>query len=284
AAERMLGVLLVMTHENVPAQAPFQPKGEDRHARPKPVLADAEVKHFGQPVALVVAETPEIARAAAEQVRVTYEKRNGDFAIDAASGKSYDPGKTNTGQPANSALGDFDQAFQAAPVHVDMIYRTPYQSHAMMEPHASVARWQDGKLTIICSAQLVEAGRHSIASTLQLAPDKVELISEYVGGGFCGKLPVYADAIFAAPPSRAPTPPVRVVLARQQVFPTPTHRAASTQRVRRGAERDGPLPAIAPQSLSQSARADEFVEPIANSTRSLYAADNRLTSLRIATL
>jgi xanthine dehydrogenase YagR molybdenum-binding subunit len=284
AAKRMPGVLLVMTHENAPAQAPFQRNGEDRHARPKPVLADAEVKHFGQPVALVVAETPEIARAAAEQVHVTYEKRNGDFALDGASNKSYDPGKTNTGQPASSALGDFDRAFEVAPVHVDMLYRTPYQSHAMMEPHASVARWQDGKLTIVCSAQLVEAGRHSIASTLELEPDKVELISEYVGGGFGGKLPIYADAIFAALASRELNRPVRVVLTRQQVFHITTHRAASIQRVRLGAERDGRLTAIAHQSLSQSARADAFVEPIVNSTRSLYAADNRLTSLRVATL
>ena len=283
-ARRMPGVLLVMTHQNVPAQAPFQPKGEDRHARPKPVLADDEVKHFGQPVALVVAETPEIAREAAQSVRVTYDRRNGDFALDAASNRAYDPGRTNTGQPANSALGDFDQAFQDASAQVDSIYRTPYQSHAMMEPHASVARWQDGKLTIICSAQLVEAGRHSIASTLKLDPDKVELISEYVGGGFGGKLPIYADAIFAALASRELGRPVRVALTRQQVFHMTTHRAASIQRVRLGATLDGTLTALAHQSLSQSARADAFVEPIVNSTRSLYAADNRMTSMRVATL
>src|SRR5258708_1331092 len=68
AAKRMPGVLVVMTHENAPRQAPFQAKGEDRHGRPKPVLVDNEVKHFGQPVALVVAETPEIAREAAQSI------------------------------------------------------------------------------------------------------------------------------------------------------------------------------------------------------------------------
>ena len=284
AAHRMPGVLLVMTHENAPKQAAFEPKGKERHARPKPVLADDEVKHFGQPVALVVAESPEIARAAAQTIRVAYEARNGDFALDTASSKAYDPGETSTGQPANSALGDFERAFEAAAVRVDSLYGTPYQSHAMMEPHASAARWQDGKLTIVCSAQLVEAGRHSIARTLELPADKVELISEYVGGGFGAKLPIFPDAIFAALASRALGRPVRVVLTRQQVFHITTHRAASIQRVRLGAERDGTLTAIAHQSLAQSARADAFVEPIVSSTRSLYAAANRLTSMRLATL
>ena len=59
AARRMPGVLLVMTHENAPKQAPFQAKADDRHARPKPQLASDKVQYFGQPVALVVAETAE---------------------------------------------------------------------------------------------------------------------------------------------------------------------------------------------------------------------------------
>ena len=74
AARRMPDVLLVMTHENAPRQAPFQAKAEDRHARPKPQLAGDKVQYYGQPVALVVAETAETARAAASAIIVTYEK------------------------------------------------------------------------------------------------------------------------------------------------------------------------------------------------------------------
>ncbi|MBV8189597.1 MAG: xanthine dehydrogenase family protein molybdopterin-binding subunit [Alphaproteobacteria bacterium] len=283
AAKRMPGVLLVMTHENVPHQA-LSDEHAERHAQPRPVLADDEIKHFGQPVALVVAETPEIARAAATVVRVTYQKRDGAFALDANSDKAYDPGKTATGLPAKSTLGDFDQAFQAAPVRIDALYRTPYQNHAMMEPHASVAAWQDDKLTVICSAQLVEAARHAIASTLELKPDKVEVISEFVGGGFGGKLLVYADAIFAALAARALGRPVRVVLTRQQVFHVASHRPAAIQRVRLAAESDGTLTALAHESLAQVTRADPFVEPIVSSTRSLYAADNRMTRMLVAAL
>jgi xanthine dehydrogenase YagR molybdenum-binding subunit len=140
----MPGVLLVMTHENTPKQAPFQAKADDRHARPKPQLAGDQVQYFGQPVALVVAETPETARAAASAVVVSYEKADGAFVLESASGAAYNPGKGPTGAPADSTLGDFDKAFAAAAVKLDAIYKTPYQSHAMMEPHAAWRRGRTG--------------------------------------------------------------------------------------------------------------------------------------------
>src|ERR1700704_3573842 len=284
AARALPGVPLVMTHENAPPQAPFQAKGEDRHARPKPQLSSDKVQYFGEPVALVVAETAEGARAAAQAVTVTYERAKGAFVLESASRDAYDPKKSGNGAPSDSQVGIFDSAFEISPVRVDAVYKTPYQSHAMMEPHASLASWEGDKLTVRSALQLVESAHKSIADTLKLEPDKVEVISEYVGGGFGGKLPVNADAILAALASRELRRPVRIVLSRQQMFHVTTHRPASIQRVRLGAERDGTLNAIAHQSLAQSARADEFSEPIVSATRSLYAAPNRLTSQRIAAL
>jgi xanthine dehydrogenase YagR molybdenum-binding subunit len=154
----------------------------------------------------------------------------------------------------------------------------------MMEPHASVASWDDGVLTVRTAVQLVESAHKSIASTLKLAPDKVKVIAEYIGGGFGGKLPVYADAILAALAARELMRPVKVVLTRQQMFHVTTHRCASIQRVRLGAQRDGRLSAIGHESIAQSARADEFTEPVVNTTRSLYAAPHRLTANRIVAL
>ena len=148
-----------------------------------------------------------------------------------------------------------------APVRVDALYKTPYQSHAMMEPHGSLASWQDGKLTVRASLQLVESAHKSIASTLQLPPDKVEVISEYVGGGFGGKLPVNADSILAALASRELARPVRVVLTRQQMFHVTTHRPASIQRVRLGAERDGTLTAFAHESSPRARGPTNIAEP-----------------------
>ena len=136
-ARRMPGVLLVMTHENAPHQAPFQAKGEDRHARPKPQLTSDKVQYFGEPVALVVAETAEGARAAADSGdRRLRTQPPAPSRSNSASRDAYDPKKTNNGTPSDSTVGAFDSAFEVAPVRVDAIYKTPYQSHAMMEPHA----------------------------------------------------------------------------------------------------------------------------------------------------
>ena len=172
AARALPGVLLVMTHENAPAQAPFQATAEDRHARPKPQLASDKVQYFGEPVALVVAETAEGARAAAQAVTVTYEPAKGAFVLESASHDAYDPKKSGNGSPSDSRVGIFDSAFEISPVRVDAVYRTPYQSHAMMEPHASLASWEGDKLTVRSALQLVESAHKSIADTLKLAPER----------------------------------------------------------------------------------------------------------------
>jgi xanthine dehydrogenase YagR molybdenum-binding subunit len=283
-ARRRPSVLLIMTHENAPSQAPFVKHADARHARPKPQLDSTKVQFYGQPVALVVARTFEAAREAAALVEVAYEHGKGNFDIDAATTEVRSPKQDTVGRPAASRIGDVDKAMEQAEVSVDATYRTPYQNHAMMEPHASLAHWDGEKLTIHTSVQLVEAAHHSIASTLEVPPDNVEVIAEYIGGGFGGKLPVYSDAILAALAARELKRPVKVVMSRQQMFHATTHRGASIQRVRLAARRDGTLTGIAHETLAQSARADTFVEPIVTSTRSLYAAANRLTTLRIATL
>src|SRR5581483_533876 len=282
-ARRQPGVLLILTHENAPPQAPFVEHANARHARPKPQLASPRVQYFGQPVALVVATTPEAARAAAALIDVAYEQGKGTFDIQQPdSAKKVD--EDSVGRPTASHHGDVEKAAQEAEVSVDATYKTPYQNHSMMEPHAAVARWDDDRLTVRSSLQLVEAARESIASTFKMPPDKVEVISEYVGGGFGGKLPVNPEAILAAMAARELRRPVKIVMTRQQMFHMTPHRGASIQRVRLAARRDGTLTAIAHESLVQSARADSFIEPIVSSTRSLYAAANRLTQMHIAVL
>ena len=110
SVRRVPGVLLVLTHENAPRQAPFQAKGEDRHARPKPQLADNHVQYFGQPVALVVAESLEAARAGADALAVTYKREAGAYDLAAARPNAYDPEKASTGVPSDSTMGDVQTA------------------------------------------------------------------------------------------------------------------------------------------------------------------------------
>jgi xanthine dehydrogenase YagR molybdenum-binding subunit len=277
-ARRQPGVLMVMTHENAPEQAPWVPKAEDPFARPKPQLDSKKIQYFGQPVALVVAETFAAAREAAALIEIVYVAGKGSFDLEASSAEIKTPKADVVGKPTASTLGDIETAMRTAAVSVDSTYKTPYQNHNQMEPHASTAEWSGNLLTVRTAVQLVESAHQCIATTLKIKPDQVEVIAEFIGGGFGGKLPVYGDAILAALAARELKRPVKVALTRQQMFHVTTHRGASMQRVRLAATRDGTLTGIAHESIAQTARADDFVEPIVAPTRSLYAAPNRMTA------
>lgn len=284
AAEKTPGVLLVMTHRNAPAQAPWGPlDAKDRFARAAPQLSNDRVRHYGEAVAFVVAESFEIARSAAALIRIRYEPEPGEYELAAARGKAEKP-KDDATQKADSSVGDFEGAFRSAPVQIDATYTTPCHIHAQMEPHAALAWWTGDQVTVHCSSQLLESARNALANTLRIPPSKVRIVSRYVGGGFGGKLPVYGDVMLSAMAARQLKRPVKTALTRQQMFHFTTHRSQTIQRLRLGATPDGRLVAIGHDSLSHSARFDDFYETASAQTRSLYAAPNRLTTHRVARL
>jgi xanthine dehydrogenase YagR molybdenum-binding subunit len=281
-AEAAEGVLLVMTHRNAPPQSPFSMEISQRFERPRPYLVDDRVGGYGEPAALVVAETLEQARHGAALVRIRYEGRAGEFDLRANFHNAEKPGDSQ-GQP-DSDVGDFEPAFAEAPVQVDVEYTTPYHIHSQIEPHAAVAWWEGDRVHIHCSTQMVEHARQRVANTLQVPPEKVHLMSPFIGGGFGGKLPVYADVILSAHASKALQRPVKIALTRQQMFHVTTHRAETLQRIRLGAKDDGTLVAIGHEAWSQCSRHDDFYEPAANQTKSLYAGANRMTRHRLIRL
>ncbi|MET3381544.1 MULTISPECIES: xanthine dehydrogenase family protein molybdopterin-binding subunit [Variovorax] len=284
AAEKAPGVLLVMTHRNAPKQAPWGPiDAKDRFARATPQLANDKVRYYGEAVAFVVAESFEIARAAAQLIRIRYDAEPGEYDLAAARGKAEKP-KDDEMQKADSRIGDFDGAFAAAPVQVDATYTTPHHIHAQMEPHATLAWWSGDRVTVHCASQLLESAQNAVANTLQIPPSKVRIVSRYIGGGFGGKLPVYGDLMLSAMAARQLQRPVKTALTRQQMFHFTTHRSQTIQRLRLGATPDGRLTAIAHDSHSHSARFDDFYETASAQTRSLYAAPNRLTTHRVVKL
>ena len=278
AAEQSPGVLLVMTHKNAPAQAAYGPlEAKDRFARAIPQLGNTEVRHYGEPVAFVVAETFEQARAAAHLIRVSYAQDKGAFELKAGLSQAVKPGGS---QPPDSDVGNFDAAFASAPVKVDAQYTTPVHMHAQMEPHSALAYWEGGRVHIHCSAQLLASAQQCVANTLQIPKAQVRIVSRYIGGGFGGKLPIYGDVILAALAARQLQRPVKTALTRQQMFHITTHRSDTVQRLQLGAGTDGVLTAIGHEAWSHSARFDNFYEPTAIATRSLYAGANRKTRHR----
>jgi len=277
AAEKAPGVVLVLTHLNAPEQ------GNGNHREAHPVLTGPEVTHYGQPVAFVVAESFEQARAAAYLVNVKYDLESGKYAL-GSNLNSARPPHQKDGAPADSKVGDFAGAFAAAPVQIDVNYTTPLQSHAMMEPHATLAMWEGDKLILHTSNQMLSQGRLAVATTLKIPPENVRLISPFIGGGFGGKLWVNADAILAAIAARQLKRPVKTALTRQQIFHVTTHRSDTIQRIRLATDRDGKILAIGHDVFSGNLPSEQTYEAAALQTRTLYAGPNRLTRHRLAPL
>jgi xanthine dehydrogenase YagR molybdenum-binding subunit len=275
-ASKSPGVVLVLTHEGAPPQG----KGPIQQAHP--VLNSAEVAYYGQPVALVVAESFEMARAGAYLVQVTYEETAGQYSL--LSGLDQARMPAASASPPESAVGDFAGAFAAAPVRLDVTYTTPLQSHAMMEPHATLAYWQGETLTLHTSNQMLDRGKAAIAKTLRMPPENVRLISPFIGGGFGAKLWVNADAVLAAIAARQLQRPVKVALTRQQVFNVTTHRSDTIQRIRLGTDENGTILAIGHDCYSGNLRTEQQFEAAADQTRTLYAGANRLTRNRLVPL
>lgn len=270
-ARRAPGVLAIVTAQNAGKLG----KGKMNTAT---LLGGPEIQHYHQAIAVVVANTFEEARAAAKLIRVQYARAPGEYDLAAlrnngASGKHIP--KTDT--------GDFDAAFAEAPVKIDTTYTTPDQSHAMMEPHASLAVWKGDKLTLWTSNQMIAWGRSDVARTLGIPKENVRLMSPYIGGGFGGKLFVRADALLAALAAREAGRPVKVALPRPLVINNTTHRPATIQRIRLGAGRDGKLTAISHESWSGDLP-DGQPEEAVQQTKLLYAGANQHTALNLMTL
>jgi xanthine dehydrogenase YagR molybdenum-binding subunit len=264
-AKRQPGVIDVLTAANA---------GEVGRAKGlfTDMLARSAIQHYDQAIAMVIAKTLEQARAAAKLVRATYERTAGRF--DLARGKALAfPAAKGSG---DVRVGDFDGSFSRAPVKLDVTYSTARLHQAMMEPYASTATWAGDKLTLWTSAQIVSWVVRDLADTLLVPAGNIRVIAAYVGGGFGGKLWIRADAVLAALASRLVGRPVKVAIARQQMFNNTTHRSATIQRVRIGAGRDGRIDAIAHESWASNLPGADMKEMAARAAAKVYRGDNRL--------
>ncbi len=272
-AKKAPGVISVVTTLDVGKLE----KGEYNTAN---LFGGDEVQHYHQAIAVVVAETFEQARSAASLIKVDYTEEKGAFDLSAEKGAAKKP---DDSQKPDTAVGDFDQAFSAAQITLDQTYKTPDQSHAMMEPHASIAAWHDGELTIWTSSQMIDWWRSDLATTLGVDKEKIHLMSPFIGGGFGGKLFLRADALLAALGAKEAGRPVKLALPRPMIMNNTTHRPATIQRIRIGAGPDGKITAIGHESWSGDLPGG-VPETAVNQTRLLYAGANRQTSMRLATL
>ncbi|PSJ37356.1 aldehyde oxidoreductase molybdenum-binding subunit PaoC [Allosphingosinicella deserti] len=271
------GVLAIVTTLDMPRLK----RGQQNIAY---LFGGAAIQHYHQAIAIVVAETFEQARAATALIRVDYARERGrfDLATEAKTAPLFG-GSSGEGSsaPPIERVGNFEGAFEAAPVKVDSVYTTPDETHAMMEPHATIAAWEGEKLTLWTSNQMIAWSKGDVAINLGISPKNVRLDSPFIGGGFGGKLFVRSDAVLAAIGAKAAKRPVKLALSRPIIANNTTHRPATIQRIRIGANRDGKITAIAHESTSGNLP-DGKPETAVSQTKLLYAGENRLIAMRLA--
>ncbi|MCT4332266.1 xanthine dehydrogenase family protein molybdopterin-binding subunit [Paracoccus sp. YLB-12] len=238
-----------------------------------PIQDVTTVDYYGQPVALVVAESFEQATAAAKALRVDY-----DVTTDA----DFDPAAVEY-EPSEEAdeLGDLDRAMDEAAFSIDRTFTTEAHNSAAMEPHASIADWDGRKLTLYGSFQMLKYNVKELADSLGVAEKNVRILSPYIGGGFGSKLGISHDAVSAALAARELGRPVRVTLTRQQVFETITRRSETRQRLRLACDRQGRLTGIGHEAWVTNLPDEGFAEPVTQATKFLYAGQNRRLALSI---
>ncbi|GAA1888423.1 xanthine dehydrogenase family protein molybdopterin-binding subunit [Streptantibioticus ferralitis] len=278
----MPGVLAVLHHGNAP-----RVNGDyaGMLGRPDPIVAPFQhdrVPYAGWPVALVVAETSEQAREAAEALVVRYDEEPHDVAFSAGHPGTYTP-ENSPHMQAETEKGDLEAELAASAAVVDAEYTTPEEHHSPLEPHAAMARWDNGRLEVVDSNQGSMWVADELAKLFSLDPASVRVRSEHVGGAF-GSKGVRPHQVCAVMATTVLHRPVRVVLTRRQMFSLVGYRSPTAQRVRLGADADGRLRAFDHQAHCLTSTVHEFVEPSAGVGRVMYDAAAHHTVNRVVPL
>jgi xanthine dehydrogenase YagR molybdenum-binding subunit len=264
----------------------YRPLSFDEGANSGDVIAllqDTQVNYFGQIIGLVVAESFEQARDAAALVKVIYEPKPPTVTLAAGMAKAYQP-QSVRGMPATvsileSGVASIDDALRHAEVSIAQEYTTPVEHHNPMEPHATVAVWEEDRLTIYDATQSVGGQRRNLAAVLGVDEDHVRVICPFVGGAFGCKGAMWMHSPLTAAAARTLNRPVKTILAREQMYTATGHRPMVVQKIELGATQDGLLRALKHEVISSTSAVREFVEAAAHRTsRYLYQSPNILVS------
>jgi xanthine dehydrogenase YagR molybdenum-binding subunit len=290
-AEELAGVLMVMTPDNtakLESLHQFERQG-GKGARPTgralSLLQDDRVHYNGQPIALVIAESFEVAMHAASLVRTTYRAVTPTIDMVAALSSAYPITQKLYGRESpTSRRGDLQAGLAAADTRIDVVYTTPMETHNPMEMHATIAAWEGEKVTLWDATQNVYGVRGTIAKSLSIPPENVRVISHFVGGAFGGKGSAWSHVVLAAMAARQVGRPVKIVLTRRQMFGPAGGRPHTVQHITLGARRNGTLTAVRHDSTSSTSTIEEWTEPAALATRMLYDCPNEETNHRLVRL
>lgn len=276
AAKAYPGVVEVMTPANRPALT------EDPDAKTNPfmfrldLLQNDRVRYANQPIAVVIAQTLEAATEGAALLSPRYEVLPARVGLDA--GESFVPAAVGVGNPSEIKRGDVEAGLASASKRIDATYETSAQYHNAMEPHAIVAAWDGDNLSIDTPSQGLAMAQGRLAGLFGISPDGIHIRSPFLGGGFGSKGFISGPQVLGVLAARLAGKPVKLVLRREHMYGPVGHRSASRQRLRIGLDGDGRLTAIDHHARVASSSFDDFFEPAADASHTLYASPAIATS------
>jgi xanthine dehydrogenase YagR molybdenum-binding subunit len=281
-AENAPGVLAVLTHKNMPRMnqqswSHLRPQGQTYLP-----LQDDRIHYAGQPVVLVVAATLDQATYAGTLIKVAYETHPPVvFDLRTAMEDAVEPPQRMW--PLSSSVGDADRAIAGASVKIEQTYTMSDRHHNPMEPHATLAVWDgDGSLTLYDSTQMVVGTKKLVSLVLGIPEEKINVVCEFLGGGFGGKSWSWPHTLLAALAAKVVNRPVRLQLSRAQMYSMVGHQAGTVQTIALGANSDGILSGICHDSINPTSVFDDYVEYAAMASRHLWRASGGIaTSHRV---
>ena len=280
----MPGVLDIIYYANCPAVPGYSTNAAER---PKNVtewrgykaLNDNKVRFFGQPIALVVADSFENANAAIRFVKAEYEVEKFETNFDKAR---LEP--ANLKAPINYKRGT-EKKFKEAVAFVEAEYNIPIEVHNAMELFATIAYWEgEDKITLYDKTQGPKSTQSTIAKTFGLSDKNVRVIAENVGGGFGSGLRSWPHVVAACIASKKLNRPIKLVLTRPQMFSMVGYRPQSWQKIGLGADAAGNFIGISHEAISNTSRYEDFREGIVEASKFLYACENVDTKYSILPL
>jgi xanthine dehydrogenase YagR molybdenum-binding subunit len=288
AAEKLKGVLGIMTYKNAPqlhilsGGAPGSGKFAEKDLLP---LQSERIFYNGQYIAVVIAETFEIAEHAASLIKVSYNEEKPVIDINQPEAKIYQPGQGSGGSQIAVKRGDADEGMNNASVKIEQTYFTPVYHHNPMEPHSTAAVWEGDNLTVYDATQSVFGNRAAIANMLGIQQQHVRLISPFIGGGFGSKGFMWANSVLAPMAAKFVNRPVKIVLQRtMQMFSCAGRRSFTIQKINLGTDNSGKFTSIKHDTTSETSFVDEFTENAGIATKMLYETPNLNTTQNLVRL
>ena len=270
----MPGVLDVIYYSNCPAVPGYNTNAAERPKnvtewRGYKVLYDNKVRFFGQPIALVVADSFENANAAVRSVKADYEIEKLETNFDKARLDA-----TLLKGPISYKRGT-EKKFKEAAQFIEAEYNIPIEVHNAMELFATIAVWEgEDKVTLYDKTQGPKSTQSTVARTFGISDKNVRVITENVGGAFGSGLRSWANVAAACIAAKKLNRPVKLVLTRPQMFTLVGYRPQSWQKIGLGADAAGNFIGISHEAISNCSRYEDFREGIVDVSKFLYASEN----------